>query len=141
MNSNGTHAEFTYRERAGGGFERTAWLTECKADISVPPIQKTTDSKWKVREPSGRVSPNEFTSLTYLGSNGTVYKSQVHCEKRMGLDSIATHFEETSEDGKQHKNNIKSIEIVDWDNSVWRVEILDVDGSHGQPYFKLTKLR
>ena len=141
MNSNGVHSKFTYFERAGGGFERTAWLTECKVDISIPPVQSTKDSKWKVEEPSGRVSPNEFDRLTYLGSNGTVYTAQVHCEKRMGLNNIVTVFEEKSEDGKQRKNNIKSIEIVDWDNSVWKVEILDVDGSSGQPYFNLTKLR
>lgn len=156
MNSEGVASQFTYLERAGDGFQRTAWLTESEIVFVVGGIptgtpvdliiSHTNDSKWKVREPSGRVSPNEFSRLTYLGTNGTVYKASVNCEGSLGEPpKIYTHFTETSEDGKQKKNKIKSIEIVDWDNSHWRVEIRDVQvhikNSKGQPDFYLTKIR
>jgi hypothetical protein len=105
-------------------------------------LLRTEDSRWKVKEPSGRVSDNSFSQLTYLGTNGTVYKSRVKCEVS-GTDPIKiyTKFEERSEDGKQHKDNIETIEIVDWDGSHWKVEVLDVQGEEGQPAFNLTKLR
>lgn len=85
MNTNGRHSEFTYLERAGAAYQRTAYLTEAKVVIQLGAIQATNDSKWKVREPSGRVSHVDFDWLTYLGTNGTVYRAKVHCEGSHGL--------------------------------------------------------
>lgn len=150
MNSEGVHSSFTYLERSGAGFNRTAWLTNCKVVLraNLPTgtpvslrVVRTDDSKWKVREPSGRVSPDAFDWLTYLGTNGTVYKARVKCEVSSGDPiTIYTKFEEKSEDGRQHKDKIDTIEVVDWDGSKWKVEVLDVGAEEGQPEFRLTRL-
>lgn len=131
MNQEGNCTHLEYQE--ANGIFRIAKPTG--TEYHVDPLPSTTDCWWDVQKRGSSNWDGPYEGLTYLGTDGNIWVTKVHCEYDGAQGCIHVWFE--SETNGQGNNS--TMEIIDWGGQSWAVHINNVRGNSGVPSFVLTK--
>jgi hypothetical protein len=122
------------------GIKRIARLTKTYINFSIGDIiTGCHDSEWETYMPEEDRWSGPWEEMKIFGTDGNLWKIKVHCSKTEFSNPVKIDVWITSESLSGRGTN-SNFEIVDWDNTKWKVEIDSRVDDNSAPGFILSRI-